>query len=42
MSLALGGFGLIRRFLPRYRTQPMLVSAPNSAVATASGVGPRL
>jgi len=35
MSLALGGFGLIRRLLPRYRAQPTLLPAHSSAVATA-------
>jgi len=35
MSLALGGFGLIRRLLPRYRAQPTLLPARSSAVATA-------
>ena len=42
MSLALGGFGLVSHFLPRYRAQPALLSARNSAVAAASGVGPSL
>ena len=36
MSLALGGFGLIRRFLPRYQAQPTLLPAHSSAVATAT------
>jgi hypothetical protein len=42
MSLALGGFGLIRRFLPRYQARPTLLGGRNSAVATVSGVGRRL
>jgi hypothetical protein len=42
MSLALGGFGLIRRFLPTYQAQPTSRPARNNGVATASGVGPRL
>lgn len=42
MSLALGGFGLIRRFLPRYQTRPTLLPARSGAVATAPSVGPRL
>jgi hypothetical protein len=42
MSLALGGFGLIRHFLPRYQARPTWLTAHNSAVATAPGVGPRL
>jgi hypothetical protein len=42
MSLALGGFGLIRRFLPRYQTQPRLLLARSTAVATATGVGPHV
>jgi len=35
MSLALGGFGLIRRFLPHYQARPTLLPARHSAVATA-------
>jgi hypothetical protein len=35
MSLALGGFGLIRQFLPRYQARPTLLLAHSSAVATA-------
>lgn len=42
MSLALGGFGLVRRYLPRYQLKPKLLTARNSAVAAASGVGPGL
>jgi len=35
MSLALGGFGLIRRFLPHYQAPPALLPARNSALAAA-------
>jgi hypothetical protein len=42
MSLALGGFGLIRRFLPRYQTRPAVLPASANAVAAATGRGPRL
>jgi hypothetical protein len=41
MSLALGGFGLVRRFLPRYQTRPTLLPARNRADGAALGVGPR-
>jgi hypothetical protein len=41
MSVALGGFGLIRHLLPRYQIRPALLAAGNTAVATASSVGPR-
>jgi len=36
MSLALGGFALIRRFLPGYQARPTLLAARSSAVATAA------
>jgi hypothetical protein len=42
MSLALGGFGLIRPLLPRYQARPTLLPTRNNVVATAPGVGPRL
>jgi hypothetical protein len=40
MSLTLGGFGLVRRFLPLYQTRPSALAVHNNAAATASGVGP--
>jgi hypothetical protein len=41
MSLALGGFGLMRHILPRYQTRAGMLPGRNSAVATASSVSPR-
>jgi hypothetical protein len=35
MSLALGGFGLIRRFLPRYQARPALRPGRGNTVAAA-------
>jgi hypothetical protein len=39
VSLALGSFGLVRYLLPRYRTQPSLLIARTTAVASGPGVG---
>ena len=35
MSLALGGFGLIKHRLPRYRTRPTLIPVRNTAAASS-------
>ncbi len=38
-SLALGGFGLIRHHLPRYRVRPNIQLLRHSAVVAATGIG---